>query len=102
MELVAETRSIAQLITSQNPDIKSMVEIIKDEEKMHSILSNLNGKVLSHYLQEFENVIMDEVYMSCVSKKYIVNNNCSLQADGIMIPKVNMKDSLLNELSKHI
>jgi ATP-dependent protease Clp ATPase subunit len=30
-ELVAETRSIAKLITSQNPDIKSMVEDIKDE-----------------------------------------------------------------------
>jgi hypothetical protein len=97
-ELVAETRSIAQLITSQNPDIKSMVEMMKDEE----IISNLNGKVLSHYLQEFEHVILNEVFMYCVSKKYIVDNNCSLQADGIMIPKVNMKDSLLNELNKHI
>ena len=40
--------------------------------------------------------------MYCVSKKYIIDNNCSLQADGIMIPKANYKDSLLNELSKHI
>ena len=98
MELVAETRSIAQLITSQNPDIKSMVEMMKDEE----IISNLNGKVLSHYSQDCEHVIINEVFMYCVSKKYIVDNNCSLQADGIMIPKANYKDSLLNELSKHI
>jgi len=97
MELVAETRSIAQLITRQNPDIKSMVEIIKEED-----LSNLNGKVLSHYLQEFEHVIMDEVFKYCTTKKYIVDNDCSLQADGIMIPKMNYKDSLLNELNKHI
>jgi len=76
-----------------------MVEEMKDEEEY---ISNLNRKCLSHYLQKFEHVIMDEVYMYCVSKKIIVDNNCSLQADGIMIPKVNMKDSLLNELSKHI
>jgi hypothetical protein len=57
-DLVADTRSIAQLITSQNPDIKSMVEMMKDDEQY---ISNLNGKVLSHYLQEFEHVIMDEV-----------------------------------------
>jgi transcriptional regulator of NAD metabolism len=99
-ELVAETRSIAQLITSQNPDIKSMVEDIKEDDTQY--ISNLNGKCLSHYLQEFEHVIMDEVYMYCVSKKCIVDNNCSLQADGIMVPKVNMKDSLLNKLYKHI
>mgnify|MGYP000329427290 CR=1 FL=1 len=100
-ELVAETRSIAQLITSQNPDIKSMVETMK-EDTNDSYISNLNGKVLSHYLQEFEHVIMDEVFKYCVSKKYIIDNNCSLQADGIMIPKANYKDSLLNELNKHI
>ena len=58
--------------------------------------------MLSHYLQECEHLILNEVFMYFVSKKYIVDNNCSLQADGIMIPKVNMKDSLLNELSKHI
>jgi Rad3-related DNA helicase len=98
-ELVAETRSIAKLITSQNPDIKSMVEMMKEDEQY---ISNLNGKVLSHYLQEFEHIILDEVFKYCTDKKYIIDNNCSLQADGIMIPKVNMKASLLNELSKHI
>ena len=47
-----------------------MVEEMKDEEEY---ISNLNGKCLSHYLQEFEHVIMDEVFMYCVSKKYIVD-----------------------------
>ena len=98
-ELVTETRNIAKLITSQNPDIKSMVETMKEDD---DYISNLNGKVLSHYLQEIEHVILNEVFMYCVSKKYIVDNNCSLQADGIMIPKANYKDSLLCELSKHI
>ena len=45
-DLVSETRSIAQLITSQNPDIKSMVDMMKDDEQY---ISNLNRKVLSHY-----------------------------------------------------
>ena len=33
MDLVAETRSIAKIITDQNPDIKSMVEMMKDKEE---------------------------------------------------------------------
>jgi len=99
MDLVAETRSIAKLITEENPDIKIVVEEINDEEEY---IKNINGKVLSHYLQEFEHVILDEVFKYCTDKKYIVENNCSLQADGIMIPKENCKPSLLTELSKHI
>jgi transcriptional regulator of NAD metabolism len=98
-ELVAETRSIAKHITEENPDIKNMVEKMNDE---NDFISNMNGKVLSHYLQEFEHIILDEVFKYCNHKKYIVENNCSLQADGIMIPKGNFKPSLLTELSKHI
>ena len=81
-----------------------MVEKMNDE---NDFISNINGKVLSHYLQEFEHVILDEVFKYCTDKRnakhqYIVENNCSLQADGIMIPKANFKPSLLTELSKHI
>ena len=46
-----------------------MVEEMKDEEEY---LSNLNSKCLSHYLQEFEHVIMDEVFMYCVSKNILL------------------------------
>jgi len=102
-ELVAETRSIAKHITEENPDIKLMVEKMnEDVNATHQYISNINGKVLSHYLQEFEHVILDEVFKYCTDKKYIFENNCSLQADGIMIPKANFKPSLLTELSKHI
>jgi len=107
-ELVAETRSIAKHITEENPDIKTMVEEINDDvNATHQYIKNLNGKVLSHYLQEIEHVILDEVFKYCTDKRnakhqYIVENNCSLQADGIMIPKANFKHSLLSELSKHI
>ena len=94
-DLISETRSIAKIITNQNPEIKEMVE---QEEKV----TNVNGKVLSHYLQEFEHLILDEVFKYCVSKKCIVDNDCSLQADGIMIRKENYKESVLNELTKHI
>ena len=45
-----------------------MVEMMKDEE----IISNLNGKVLSHYLQECEHVILNEVFMYCVSKNTLL------------------------------
>ena len=102
-ELVAETRSIAKRITEENPDIKIMVEKMnEDDNATHQYIKNIYGKVLSHYLQEFEHVILDEVFKYCNHKKYIVENNCSLQADGIMIPKANFKPSLLTEFSKHI
>jgi len=97
-EFVKETRSIAKRITSENPEIKEMVKKLNEED----VLTNLNGKVLSHYLQEFEHVILDEVFKYCTTKKYIVDNDCSLQADGIMIPKAIYKESILDELSKHI
>ena len=101
-ELVNEPRSIAKIITDQNPDIKTMVETIKESTGV----TNIYGKVLSHYLQEFEHVILNEVFTYCISKKIIVDNDCSLQADGIMIPNTNIKagtvESLLIGLSKQI
>jgi len=81
-ELVAETRSIAKHITEENPEIKNMVEEMnEDVNATHQYIMNINGKVLSHYLQEFEHVILDEVFKYCTNKKFIVENNCSLQAD---------------------
>ena len=78
MELVAEIRSTAKHITEENPDIKLMVEEMNEHD---DYIKNIYGKVLSHYLQEFEHVILDEVFKYCTNKKFIVENNCSLQAD---------------------
>ena len=94
-ELVNETRSIAKKITDQIPDIKTMVKNIKESTGVKSI----NGKVLSHYLQEFEHVIYYlEVSKYCISKIIIIDNDCFLQADGIMIPKVNIKSDTMKSL----
>jgi len=100
-KLIKETRRIAQLVADANPDIVKMVEN-KNYVNENEYLCNKNGKILAHFLQEIEHQILNEMFIYCVDKKIIVDNNCSLQADGIMIKKENYKKSLLNNLNKHI
>ena len=99
-KLVKETRSIAKIVTEKNPMIKQMV--IQLEKEKGKPLTNLNGKVLSHYLQEVEHVILNQMYIYCVDNKFIINNDCSLQADGIMIPAITYNSDLLKKMSVHI
>lgn len=99
-EFVSEMRKIAKVITSANPEIEQMVKT-NDPNKV-----NINGSVLSHYLQEIEHNILDKVYNYCVENNFIrkVEDKpiCSLQADGIMIEKELYREELLNQLSNLI
>jgi hypothetical protein len=99
--LVKETRGIAQIVASSNPDIAAFVED-KNNATKYEYVSNKNGKVMSHFLQEIEHQCLNEMFLYCTQKGYIVNNNCSLQADGIMIPAINYDEKILKNLNKHI
>ena len=57
---------------------------------------------MSYYLQEYENQILECMYLFCVKHKYIVNNVCVLCADGFMILKDNFKQQLLKELEDEV
>jgi hypothetical protein len=74
------------------------VEDRKTNEKNY----NKIGSVVSYYLQEIENRILETIYKYCVKNKYIINNVCVLCADGIMIEKDKYKPELLKEFSKII
>jgi hypothetical protein len=55
-------------------------------------------KVCSYYLQEFENRILETVYLYCVEKRYIIDNIAVLCADGLMIEEKYFNINLLSEL----
>ena len=50
------------------------------------------------YLQEFENRILEAVYLYCVEKRYIIDNIAVLCADGLMIEEKYFNINLLAEL----
>ena len=54
------------------------------------------------YLQEYENQILEIICSFCVENGYIINNNCMLCNDGIMIEKDNYEDVLLNKFNEII
>ena len=57
---------------------------------------------MSNFLMVYESLILETVYYYCVKNGYIINNNCSLAFDGILIEKCKYKDELLDELQKEV
>ena len=63
---------------------------------------NETGSAVSIFLQEKERIILECIYNYLVSKQIIVDNDCVLCFDGIMIQKNKYYPNLLEELSKVI
>ena len=95
-----EMEEIAQKICDKNPLLVELVKKRKDDQNKKKY--NLNGAVMSYFLQEYECQILECMYHYCVKHKYIVNNVCVLCADGFMILKDNFKQELLNELEQEV
>jgi hypothetical protein len=87
-----ELNLIGQQILEANPTLQKAVEKRKDNEH------NLIGSVVSYFLQEWENRILETVYLYCVENRYIINNVAVLCADGLMIEDKYYKDELLDKL----
>ena len=95
-----EMGEIAQEICKKNPLLVELVKKRKNDQNKKNY--NLNGAVMSYFLQEYENQILECMYLYCVKHKYIVNNICVLCADGFMILKDNFKEQLLKELEDEV
>jgi hypothetical protein len=88
--------NIMDIIVANNVELSNWI-IEKKKNK------NLNkASVMSYYLQDKECLILEQLYLYCVEKKHIVDNNCVLCCDGIMIPKKNYNENILNEFTKLI
>ena len=96
----AEFAHIASVITNHNPLIKKEVEKVKKEKGIKEY--NIDGSVISFYLQEYECRVLENCYLYCCNNGYIVDNIACLCADGLMIEKDKYTPSLLTELQEHI
>jgi hypothetical protein len=87
-------KAINKVIVKNNPDLIKQIEKIKDKIK--------NSSVQSYFLQEYECRVLDCMYKYLVDNNIIINNDCALCADGIMIPKYNYNSNLLEKLEQEI
>ena len=93
-KIINEISLISDVILNNNP------KLIKIAEKANK--TNIKGSVMSNYIQIYESLILENVYLYCVKNGYIINNNCSLAFDGILLLKEFYKSSLINELEEEI
>ena len=89
-----ELKKIGDNIVLNNP--KMVKALITEKNK------NINGTIVSYFLQDYERRILEIVYEYLVDNNYIINKNASLCHDGIMILKENYNDKILIKLNKHI
>ena len=89
-----ELKAIGVKIIDANPALMKTVNKLQKK--------NETGSAVSIFLQEKERLILECIYNYLVSKEIIVNNDCVLCFDGIMIQKNKYYTSLLDELSKVI
>lgn len=89
---VEELKIISEKIIKFNPDV---LKIVKSLQK-----KNEKGSVMSIILQQKERAILECIYSYLVKKNKIINNECVLCFDGIMIKKAKYSNNLLTELSE--
>jgi len=93
--------SISKTIYDTNEDI------IKEKKKINKKKGHANhqikqSSVLSSYLQEIESRLLETIYEYLLHKNIIIENDCVLCADGLMIKKDKYYKELLLELQQLI
>lgn len=94
--LSIELKNIGSALMNNNQDLADL--IIKKHEKYNKIKTNYISSTVSFILQEYECQIIETLYDYCTFKK-IINNDCVLCADGIMIKCDKYYDGLLSEFN---
>jgi hypothetical protein len=95
-----ELNEIGDIIVEKNIELVNIVKKRKQDQNKKKY--NLKGSVVSYFLQEYENQILETMYTYCVFDRYITNNVAVLCADGFMITKKKFKPSLLEELQNEV
>lgn len=96
----AEMRIIADKIHESNPELVKIIEKAqKEEKKDKKEKKNEKSSVMSIYLQTKEREIL-EVIFDFMKENKIIGDNCVLCFDGLMIPKDNHNEHLLQDLNK--
>jgi len=93
-EFKKELNLIGEVVVAKNPKLSKEIE--KKKEEQHIKDYNIKGSLCSFFLQEYESRILETIFLYCQEKK-IIEKSVVLCADGLMIPKDNYYDDLLNE-----
>jgi hypothetical protein len=93
-EFKKELNLIGEVVVAKNPKLSKEIEKKKDEQHIKNY--NIKSSVCSLFLQEYESRILETIFLYCQEKK-IIQKSVVLCADGLMIPKENYCDDLLNE-----
>ena len=99
-KLKEEIAEITKIIINNNHDLR--VEVEKNKVLKAQEYYNLESSCLSTYLQEYECRILECMYTYLYKNKYIKGNVTTLCADGIMILKENVDDSVASTVDKLI
>lgn len=95
--LVAELEKIASLVEKDNPTL------VKDVEKgKHDAGWNRASAILSSFLQEYENRILEVIYRTAYNKGWIIDNVGVLAYDGIMLGERGLPTNICEILSAEI
>lgn len=93
-----EIKEIGQTIFNNNQQLFKLIDSKKKSN--NETQYNKIGSVVSYFLQEIECEILETIYNYCIENEIIIDNNCVLCADGIMIKKEKYDDKLLIEFNK--
>ena len=91
-----DIKKIGEFVYNANPHLVKIIKDIKHDKK------NIIGSIMSYFLQDKENIILEFIYEFCNNNGYIKDDICCLCADGIMISKQLYNPSLLTQLSNYI
>ncbi len=99
-KLKVEIKNIALLISNDNTDMKKKIKAYKKKQnKEYTELRSL----LSYYIQEYENRILEVIYSFLLNKGFIKGGVATLFYDGIMIEKNDgITPHLLGEITNEI
>ena len=95
--LLKELEIVAKLIIDINP------KLVKEVSKgSHSSTWNRDASVMSFFLQEWEERVLEIIYVYCVNNSHINNNIAVLCYDGIMLKETDAPDCIFEKLSSEI
>ena len=88
-----EVKNLGKLIFKQCSNIKSHInKIKKNDDPFYDPKRTWQGNVMSTLLCYYEEMILESIFKFLVNNRFIINNNCVLAFDGIMIEKKYVKN----------
>lgn len=96
-----ELKEIGNILVNHNPDLVNIIKSKINTSESKNKHKNIVGSVVSYILGEWEYRIIETLYSYCTDNK-IINNDCVICADGLMINKNFYSPELLSKFNEII